>query len=86
MDFPFKAAPILYPFIVEYSLICAALIYVYWTNIGIFIGPGSRLYNLSREAASGIYMSAIADFNSHTHKRHQYTVDCKGQSLGTFEY
>ncbi|GAU98927.1 hypothetical protein RvY_10001-2 [Ramazzottius varieornatus] len=79
-----RAAPVLYPFIVEYSLICAALIYVYWRNIGILIGPGRRMFRLSREAASGIIMDAINDLDSHTHKRHQYTVDCKGSTNGMF--
>jgi hypothetical protein len=30
-----KAAPFLYPFLIEYSLIGAGVLYVIWANIGL---------------------------------------------------
>lgn len=34
-DLILEAAPFLYPFLIEYSLIGAAVIYVTWTHIGL---------------------------------------------------
>ena len=89
-----KAAPILYPFIVEYSLICAALIYVMWTNIEIFVGAGRRVgpEQLKKLNAARRTFSVDDSLNTldqhasgHSHdKRHQYTVDCKGNFLLIF--
>ncbi|OWA52570.1 hypothetical protein BV898_17021, partial [Hypsibius exemplaris] len=82
------AAPILYPFIVEYSLICAALIYVMWTNIDIFVGPGRPV--VLRKLLPGVRSHSVDDSldtideHGHPDKRHQYTVDCKGSTNGMF--
>ncbi|XP_076362780.1 proton channel OtopLc-like isoform X2 [Tachypleus tridentatus] len=61
-------SPFLFPCTIEYSLICAAILYVMWKNIG-------KINNNTETASSGSYSSR---------NRHQYTVDCTKANKGLF--
>ncbi|KZS06504.1 Uncharacterized protein APZ42_030022 [Daphnia magna] len=67
------AAPFLYPFLIEYSLIGAAVLYVIWEHIGL--NPKYK----TEENNRGIKEESI--WNS---KTRQLRVDCVGASKGLF--
>ncbi|XP_057371829.1 uncharacterized protein LOC130692779 [Daphnia carinata] len=67
------AAPFLYPFLIEYSLIGAAVLYVIWEHIGL--NPKYK----TEENNRGIKDESI--WNS---KTRQLRVDCVGASKGLF--
>ena len=64
------AAPFLFPCTIEYSLICAAILYLMWKNVGI-----SEPYRRGSSVSSTV---------AARRSRHHYSVDCakanKGQS------
>ncbi|KAJ8321933.1 hypothetical protein KUTeg_000404 [Tegillarca granosa] len=65
------ASPYLYPFCVEYSLICAAILYVMWQNVGKKENKMDSQY--------------FDEFDDGRHKRaHRMSVDCAGSSRGLF--
>ncbi|KAI9561301.1 hypothetical protein GHT06_012257 [Daphnia sinensis] len=65
-----KAAPFLYPFLIEYSLIGAGVLYVIWANIGL--NPKYKTEEDDNEDST---------WNS---KSRQLRVDCVGASKGLF--
>ncbi|XP_055333261.1 proton channel OtopLc-like isoform X2 [Paramacrobiotus metropolitanus] len=69
-----KASPFLYPCIVEYSLICAAMLYIMWRSIS----TRSKTYNAEETSLSAMSLSATGG------KRQRYTVDCHGATKGLF--
>lgn len=84
-------SPYLYPFIVEYSLIGAAFLYVMWTNIGR-VGVGAR-GNLPDGSSSPVSspssptgltidnMSTTSSRDSNTFSTHSL-YSCLGSSKG----
>ncbi|XP_028967086.1 proton channel OtopLc [Galendromus occidentalis] len=76
------ASPYLYPFIIEYSLISAAVLYVMWRNIGkdpVFHSPQPTDDQVSRTSSSTQnYTRGI----SVSHASH--TLTCAGSSKGLF--
>ncbi|XP_076344781.1 proton channel OtopLc-like isoform X2 [Tachypleus tridentatus] len=62
------ASPFLFPCTIEYSLICAAILYVMWKNIG--------------KAQNNVDNTNNASF--FTRHRHHYTVDCTNANKGLF--
>lgn len=69
------ASPFLFPCTIEYSLICAAILYVMWKNI-------SKLPSTTGSSATG----AKTKPECHTYKRspHHYSVDCARAHKGLF--
>lgn len=72
------ASPFLFPCTIEYSLICAAILYVMWKNISKLPTSGS---NTATAAVAKAKQEAI-----HTYKRspHHYSVDCARAHKGLF--
>lgn len=72
------ASPFLFPCTIEYSLICAAILYVMWKNI-------SKLPNNSSNTATAAVAKAKQE-TIHTYKRspHHYSVDCARAHKGLF--
>ncbi|XP_076056135.1 uncharacterized protein LOC143034090 isoform X4 [Oratosquilla oratoria] len=68
------SAPYLYPFIIEYSLIGASVLYIMWKHIGRNPSFPSRF----------IYDPEIADGASVASRRCHSRVDCVGASKGLF--
>lgn len=65
------ASPLLFPCAIEYSLICAAILYVMWKNV---VGHGrdsERRYSTNPTAAG-------------RRSRHHYSVDCAKANKGLF--
>ncbi|XP_022257331.1 otopetrin-2-like, partial [Limulus polyphemus] len=62
------ASPFLFPCTIEYSLICAAILYVMWKNIG-------KAQNNVDNTNNGPFF---------TRHRHHYTVDCTNANKGLF--
>lgn len=64
-------SPFLFPCTIEYSLICAAILYVMWKNIG--------KCSHARHSSSG-----SSDMSSFPSRRHHYSVDCAHANKGLF--
>ncbi|KAL7304997.1 hypothetical protein TKK_0002787 [Trichogramma kaykai] len=75
------ASPFLFPCTIEYSLICAAILYVMWKNI-CKTSPSSKPRTPPAAAAA----AAAARHHSHAYRRspHHYSVDCAGAHKGLF--
>ncbi|GBM03375.1 Proton channel OtopLc [Araneus ventricosus] len=69
-----NASPFLFPCTIEYSLICAAILYVMWKNIGQF-----RQVTSAMDSAS--LNHALVHGSRH---RHYYQVDCAKANKGLF--
>jgi hypothetical protein len=69
------ASPFLFPCTIEYSLICAAILYVMWKNIG----PAREV---DAEESTRLQQQQVV----HTGKRspHHYSVDCARAHKGLF--
>lgn len=65
------ASPLLFPCAIEYSLICAAILYVMWKNVAV--GASERDRRSSSMSGSGGRRS-----------RHHYSVDCAKANKGLF--
>lgn len=66
------ASPFLFPCTIEYSLICAAILYVMWRNISkLPAGPN----NNNRQKS---------DFSAFKRSPHHYSVDCAKAHKGLF--
>ncbi|KAG8196240.1 hypothetical protein JTE90_023798 [Oedothorax gibbosus] len=69
-----NASPFLFPCTIEYSLICAAILYVMWKNIGQF-----------RQVTSGLDSASLSGALVHgSRHRHYYQVDCAKANKGLF--
>lgn len=66
-----NASPFLFPCTIEYSLICAAISYVMWKNIGKGLRPKKK----ERRPISPLLSPT---------QRHQYSVDCTHTMKGLF--
>nr|CAD7432807.1 unnamed protein product [Timema monikensis] len=75
----FDSAPYLFPFIIEYSLIGAAVIYVMWRHIGR--SPRYELLRADLEHRLEVMLSRRAVAMAHAQ---QGRVDCVGASKGLF--
>lgn len=69
------ASEFLFPCAIEYSLICAAILYVMWRNV---VADANEEQEHSRRSQSG-GSSTIA-----RRSRHQYSVDCAKANKGLF--
>ncbi|XP_042896572.1 proton channel OtopLc isoform X2 [Parasteatoda tepidariorum] len=69
-----NASPFLFPCTIEYSLICAAILYVMWKNIGQFrqISTNADTASLNHAVIHG------------SRQRHYYQVDCAKANKGLF--
>lgn len=68
------ASPFLFPCTIEYSLICAAILYVMWRNISK-LAPG----------VGGVAARPRSDFTAYKNKSpHHYSVDCARAHKGLF--
>ncbi|XP_023218358.1 otopetrin-2-like isoform X2 [Centruroides sculpturatus] len=67
------ASPFLFPCTIEYSLICAAILYVMWKNTG-----KSRVDSLTADNGS-VHHSSMS-----SRHRHYYQVDCAKANKGLF--
>ncbi|KAL5013432.1 hypothetical protein ScPMuIL_007702 [Solemya velum] len=65
-----SAGPFLYPCTIEYSLICAGILYVMWTNVGK--GGQKKRHQSSKE------------YEEQSEKLHKMSVDCTNSSRGLF--
>lgn len=65
------ASPFLFPCTIEYSLICAAILYVMWKNISKL--PSGANNNRQK-----------SDFNTFKRSPHHYSVDCAKAHKGLF--
>lgn len=70
-----NASPFLFPCTIEYSLICAAILYVMWKNIGQF----RQVTTSNMDSAS---LSHVLVHGSR--HRHYYQVDCAKANKGLF--
>lgn len=69
-----NASPFLFPCTIEYSLICAAILYVMWKNIGQF-----------RQVPNTLDSASLNNALLHgTRHRHYYQVDCAKANKGLF--
>ena len=66
------ASQFLFPCAIEYSLICAAILYVMWKNVST--SEGESYYNRTNSNGS----------SSVRRSRHQYSVDCAKANKGLF--
>ena len=66
------ASQFLFPCAIEYSLICAAILYVMWKNVSM--RDDGEIYKRSSSAGSA----------TGRRSRHQYTVDCAKANKGLF--
>ncbi|KAI9556194.1 hypothetical protein GHT06_018768 [Daphnia sinensis] len=66
------ASQFLFPCAIEYSLICAAILYVMWKNVSM--GDNDRIYKRSNSGGSA----------TGRRSRHQYSVDCAKANKGLF--
>ena len=66
------AGQFLFPCAIEYSLICAAILYLMWRNVSVT--PSDRLYERSSSGGSAAARRS----------RHQYSVDCAKANKGLF--
>lgn len=71
------SAPYLYPFIIEYSLIGAVVIYVMWKHIGRY--PKYTVEDLEHRLEVMLSRRAVAMAQAHSGR-----VDCVGASKGLF--
>lgn len=69
-----NASPFLFPCTIEYSLICAAILYVMWKNISV-----SEPSNTATETASKL--PSLPQFKK---APHHYSVDCAQAHKGLF--
>ncbi|EFX69506.1 hypothetical protein DAPPUDRAFT_62148, partial [Daphnia pulex] len=67
------ASQFLFPCAIEYSLICAAILYVMWKNVSMSDDDGG-IYSRSNSAGSA----------TGRRSRHQYSVDCAKANKGLF--
>ncbi|XP_046458899.1 proton channel OtopLc-like isoform X2 [Daphnia pulex] len=67
------ASQFLFPCAIEYSLICAAILYVMWKNVSMSEDDGG-IYSRSNSAGSA----------TGRRSRHQYSVDCAKANKGLF--
>lgn len=65
------ASPFLFPCTIEYSLICAAILYVMWRNISKLPQAGNQLKNKN-------------EYNAYKRSPHHYSVDCARAHKGLF--
>jgi Otopetrin len=65
------ASPFLFPCTIEYSLICAAILYVMWRNI-------------SRPSQEPNEIVRAAELHPYKRSPHHYSVDCAGAHKGLF--
>ncbi|CAG0882653.1 unnamed protein product [Darwinula stevensoni] len=65
-----NASPFLFPCVIEYSLICAAILYVMWIDVGV---PTS-----SKKKHTGMLRYSTK------RSRHHYSMDCAGANRGLF--
>ncbi|CAG0916537.1 unnamed protein product [Notodromas monacha] len=72
-----NASPFLFPCVIEYSLICAAVLYVMWKNVEE-AGTDDARNNRPPRHRSG--MLRISSKRS----RHHYSMDCAGANRGLF--
>ncbi|XP_068085981.1 proton channel OtopLc-like [Anabrus simplex] len=77
------ASPFLFPCTIEYSLICAAILYVMWKNIS---RPATSTVKIGAGGREGIVAGARGDLAHSAYKRspHHYSVDCAGAHKGLF--
>jgi hypothetical protein len=82
-----NASPFLFPCVIEYSLICAAILYVMWKNVkpavegdedGDSPEDGNHQKRLLSSRSSG--MVRVSSKRS----RHHYSMDCAGANRGLF--
>lgn len=66
------ASPFLFPCTIEYSLICAAILYVMWRNISKLPGSGNVL------------LKPKSEMNVYKRSPHHYSVDCARAHKGLF--
>ncbi|XP_063823699.1 proton channel OtopLc-like [Ostrinia nubilalis] len=69
------ASPFLFPCTIEYSLICAAILYVMWKNISKY--P-------SKDVAAAIVKARILEGLAYKKSPHLYSVDCARAHKGLF--
>lgn len=69
------ASPFLFPCTIEYSLICAAILYVMWKNISKY--P-------SKDVAAAIAKARILEGLAYKKSPHLYSVDCARAHKGLF--
>lgn len=65
------ASPFLFPCTIEYSLICAAILYVMWRNV-------------SRPDPEPTELPARSELHPYKRSPHHYSVDCAGAHKGLF--
>ncbi|KAI1289438.1 Proton channel OTOP1 [Halotydeus destructor] len=70
------ASQFLFPCTIEYSLICAAILYMMWKYTGTENASSQRLRHRSAASTSTV--------NYHLHHKHQYQVDCAKAHKGLF--
>ncbi|KAH9494483.1 hypothetical protein Btru_020118 [Bulinus truncatus] len=75
-----KSSIYLYPCTIEYSLVCACVLYVMWSNVG----EGSsarRLQSLESASDDGVSRESTEEEGEQSH---MMSVDCAGSSRGLF--
>ncbi|CAL1539305.1 unnamed protein product [Lymnaea stagnalis] len=75
-----KSSVYLYPCTIEYSLVCACVLYVMWTNVGDVVS-GKRLQSIETASDDGLSRDSTEDEEE---KTNIMSVDCAGSSRGLF--
>ncbi|XP_065333011.1 proton channel OtopLc-like isoform X1 [Cloeon dipterum] len=72
------ASPFLFPCTIEYSLICAAILYVMWKNVG------PKPEQAVRDSQHQQHIHAVSHTGSIRRSPHHYSVDCARAHKGLF--
>ncbi|XP_059167549.1 proton channel OtopLc-like [Physella acuta] len=75
-----KSSIYLYPCTIEYSLVCACVLYVMWSNVGEDT-TARRLMSLESASDDGTSRESVDDVEERSHRM---SVDCAGSSRGLF--
>ncbi|XP_055872019.1 proton channel OtopLc-like [Biomphalaria glabrata] len=75
-----KSSLYLYPCTIEYSLVCACVLYVIWSNVGEGTSA-RRLQSLESASDDGVSRESTEDAEEPSH---MMSVDCAGSSRGLF--